>query len=163
MIWLGAAILFFIGFFLLFLEIFIIPGFGVFGISAILVLTGAGAFGYFYLGLTGALICAGIGLGLAISATPLAKKLGVLKHFTLDTILGKDTDQLEDDESKLILSSLIGKTGVSDSMLRPSGIAIIDGNKVDVMTEGVFLNKDTPIKVIKVEGNKVIVRHHIRN
>lgn len=53
---------------------------------------------------------------------------------------------------------LIGKTGVTSTVLRPSGIAEIDGNFYDVVTEGVFIEKNVPIEVIKVEIGKIVVR-----
>ncbi|KMT21650.1 NfeD family protein [Clostridium cylindrosporum] len=53
---------------------------------------------------------------------------------------------------------LLGKEGVASSMLRPSGIAIIDGNTIDVQTNGDFIKEGTQIKVDKIEGNKIIVK-----
>ena len=56
------------------------------------------------------------------------------------------------------LAQLINKTGTAYTNLRPSGIAIIDNKKVDVVTEGEMTDKNTSVKVIKVEGNRVVVR-----
>ena len=42
--------------------------------------------------------------------------------------------------------------------LRPAGIAEIDGEKVDVVTEGEFLPVGTSVQVIKVNGRRIIVR-----
>jgi len=56
------------------------------------------------------------------------------------------------------LEDLKGKTGISLTTLRPSGKALIDGRKVNVVTEGVFLSKDCKIKVVMLEGNRVVVR-----
>ncbi len=53
---------------------------------------------------------------------------------------------------------LLDKEGVTQTALRPGGIARIDGNRVDVVAEGGWIDKDTPIKVIEVEGNHVTVR-----
>lgn len=54
-------------------------------------------------------------------------------------------------------SALAGKEGIALSPLRPVGTALIEGNRVDVVTEGDFIEKDTPIRVIGVEGTRVIV------
>ena len=43
---------------------------------------------------------------------------------------------------------------------RPAGIAHIDGERVDVVSEGEFVEPDAPIEVIRVEGNRVVVRRH---
>jgi membrane-bound serine protease (ClpP class) len=56
------------------------------------------------------------------------------------------------------LEDLKGRTGISLTTLRPSGKALIDGRKVNVVTEGVFLDRGSKIKVVMVEGNRVVVR-----
>jgi len=52
----------------------------------------------------------------------------------------------------------IGQVGVSLSPLRPAGIAQIDDNRLDVVAEGEFIEQNSEIKVVKVEGYKIIVR-----
>ena len=52
---------------------------------------------------------------------------------------------------------LLGKEGVTLSMLRPAGQAEIEGRRVDVVTEGEFIPKGTRVKVIKVEGFRIVV------
>lgn len=53
---------------------------------------------------------------------------------------------------------LVGKTGTAQSDLRPAGYAVIDGKRVDVTADGAVISRGASIKVIKVEGNRVIVR-----
>ena len=53
---------------------------------------------------------------------------------------------------------LLGKTGVAISALRPSGIAEIDGRRLDVMTAGAFINKGESVTVVKAEGMHILVR-----
>jgi len=53
---------------------------------------------------------------------------------------------------------LMNRTGVAYTQLRPSGTALIDGKRIDVVTEGGLVDKDTPVKVIAIEGMRVIVR-----
>jgi len=53
---------------------------------------------------------------------------------------------------------LIGKRGVARSYLRPAGVADIDGERVDVVTEGEYVKAGTPIEVIELEGNHLVVR-----
>ena len=52
---------------------------------------------------------------------------------------------------------LLGKTGIAHSMLRPAGTALIDGQRVDVVTRGEIVEAKSAIKVIVVEGNRVVV------
>jgi membrane-bound serine protease (ClpP class) len=54
-------------------------------------------------------------------------------------------------------SALLGKSGMAHTPLHPSGIAVIDGKRVDVVTRGEMLDKDAPIKVVEVQGNRVVV------
>ena len=53
---------------------------------------------------------------------------------------------------------LVGKFGVSITPLRPSGIADIDGARVDVMTAGAFIEKDRRIEVVRAGGMHILVR-----
>ncbi len=51
----------------------------------------------------------------------------------------------------------LGKEGKSLTILRPAGRAVFGEAIVDVVTEGGFINRDSRVKVIKVEGNRIIV------
>jgi membrane-bound serine protease (ClpP class) len=53
---------------------------------------------------------------------------------------------------------LVGKTGVAASTLRPAGIADIDGKRVDVVSDGEFIEPGESIRVDHVDGNRVVVR-----
>ena len=54
-------------------------------------------------------------------------------------------------------SSLTGKSGVAASYLRPAGVALFDGQRVDVLTQGEFIHEGTPIRVTRVEGARIFV------
>lgn len=54
--------------------------------------------------------------------------------------------------------NLIGLEGVSLTTLRPSGTALINDERIDVVTQGDYIDKDEPIEVIFVEGMRVVVR-----
>ena len=56
------------------------------------------------------------------------------------------------------LSELVNQTGLAYTNLRPSGKATIGDERLDVVTEGTMIDKYTPIRVIAVEGNRVVVR-----
>ena len=56
------------------------------------------------------------------------------------------------------VDTLTCKTGTALSDLRPSGFALIDDRRVDVITRGEMLEKDGKLEVVKVEGNRVIVQ-----
>ena len=54
--------------------------------------------------------------------------------------------------------SLLGKTGVAASYLRPAGVATFGDQRVDVLTEGDFVPAGTPVRVTRVEGARIFVR-----
>src|SRR5262245_55080455 len=55
------------------------------------------------------------------------------------------------------LAELVGKEGVAATSLRPAGIATFGTRRVDVVTRGEHLPAGAAIRVLKVEGNRVIV------
>lgn len=50
-----------------------------------------------------------------------------------------------------------GKKGVAITVLRPAGIGMFDGVRLDVVAEGSFIEEGTKIKVIEVEGRRIVV------
>ncbi|MFP4532435.1 MAG: NfeD family protein [Desulfobacterales bacterium] len=68
----------------------------------------------------------------------------------------KKTDGVTSQSEKL--GGYMGKTGTTVTNLRPAGTARIDGRRVDVVSRGEFIEKDKPVVVIAVEGNRVVVR-----
>ena len=56
------------------------------------------------------------------------------------------------------LESYVGTQGNAVTDLRPAGIAVINGKRVDVVTRGEYLEKDSAIIVSAVTGNQIIVR-----
>ncbi len=53
---------------------------------------------------------------------------------------------------------LLNQTGKALTTLRPSGTAVISGKRIDVVTEGPFIEPGTTVKVVAVEGMRVVVR-----
>ena len=56
------------------------------------------------------------------------------------------------------LADLLNRHGKALSHLRPGGVALIDGQRRDVVSRGEFIAKDSAIEVIAVTGNQIIVR-----
>jgi len=55
-------------------------------------------------------------------------------------------------------AALVGKQGVAQSLLRPSGMALLDGKRLDVVAESGMIESGTNIKVVAVEGTRIVVR-----
>ncbi len=149
---------------LLLIEIFVLPGFGVAGISGIILiflsiffsLIGSGPFLTFE-----SISMAIIQLAFAIIAAIvliflLAKYLP--KSAVFNRLVLSEAEKAE--EGFVSVSeepSLLGKTGFAVTILRPVGIAEIDGKRVEVVSDGKFIQPGSEIKVIKVEGMRVVV------
>lgn len=52
---------------------------------------------------------------------------------------------------------LLGKCGTALSMLRPSGVGVFDGQRLDVVTEGAFLPSGTAIRIVRIQGRRILV------
>lgn len=56
------------------------------------------------------------------------------------------------------LENLRGKIGRTISPLRPSGVAVFDGRRIDVITEGLMVDVGQWVKCVEVRANRVVVR-----
>ena len=53
---------------------------------------------------------------------------------------------------------LVGRQGTVTRELRPSGTVVIDGEPVDVVSEGDYIEKGRQVTVVAVTGGRVVVR-----
>ncbi|MFK7883176.1 MAG: nodulation protein NfeD [Phycisphaerales bacterium] len=164
-----------IGILLIAVEIFVIPGFGVFGVLGIV-----GLFG----GLLGTFIPAGGSLADPATQADLARGVMVLvlalvtagigmymisRNFDripiFDKLILDDTPSEQQSELDVLYAAgpetterpEVGMTGVAITVLRPSGEAEIDGRLVDVVANLGYLEAGTRVRVVKVEGMRVVV------
>ncbi|RKY13587.1 MAG: hypothetical protein DRP63_09425 [Planctomycetota bacterium] len=56
------------------------------------------------------------------------------------------------------LRHLVGKSGVVVGRLRPAGVALIDGRRYQVVSEGDMEEEGTKVRVVDVSGNRILVR-----
>jgi membrane-bound ClpP family serine protease len=70
----------------------------------------------------------------------------------------KEKTTVEDRAIETDMASLAGKEGVTITYLRPAGVAEIEGRRVDVVAEGLLIDANRPVKVLRVDGNRVVVR-----
>ncbi|MBN3556190.1 nodulation protein NfeD [Fictibacillus nanhaiensis] len=149
-----AIILFGVGLILLILELFL-PG-GIIGILGVLaVLTGLIMAGG---SLTGILIAIAIAIVVTIIGSYFFLRSfgynGSLKKLVLFDSTSSEKGYLSHNERK----DLTGKIGVTATTLRPSGSLRLDDEFIDVVTEGSYIEKGTPVKIIKASGGRVVVR-----
>ena len=151
-----APAIFFLGIVLLAIEIFVIPGFGITGILGILGIV-AGIFMSF-----GINNIAQATLVVFVSLIADIILIIILARFILKSKGFKNIVALETDtagyHSSVSYDNLLGCEGITDTFFRPSGNIIINDKKYDAITEGEFINKGVKIKVILVEGNKIVIK-----
>lgn len=148
--------LFVLGLILLLIEVFVIPGFGITGVLGLIGMA-VGiimAFGNVKAGLIGFTIA----LTASIVAIVLLWQRIVSSRFFKKLILTHREEQSLGYQGPRDFQHLLGKTGITLTPLRPAGTALIDGERYDVVSEGGFLDPDTPIHVIRVEGTRIVVR-----
>jgi membrane-bound serine protease (ClpP class) len=98
-------------------------------------------------------IFAGIGLGLMIWLLP---KSPVLNRLFLQTSLEGNLASVG--AGGIGVPSLMGRYGTAISDLRPSGTADLEGDRVDVVSDGEFITRGSPLEVIRVEGRRIVVK-----
>jgi len=73
-------------------------------------------------------------------------------------VLKESIDAVSTENDAAAAESLLGKSGITLTALRPAGIAEIEGRRIDVKTDAQFLEANTPIIVTEVQGLHVLVR-----
>lgn len=157
-------LLFGLGVLLLAVEVFVTPGFGIigaFGVLSLLAglalsLLGPGSSAEATIGVISRVMVsllvaavAAIALLRVLPRTPFGRKL------VLDTGMTADAGYVSPPAAD---SALLGCVGIASSPLHPSGLALIDGRRIDVVSEGEYIDAGEPIVVTRVDGNRVVVR-----
>ena len=163
-------ILLLVGVILLLVEIFLIPGFGVVGISGLVLLALSlvlsmqdfvvpkVAWQWDQLRRNGLVVFGGI-VGAAAVLVVLAQfvpRLTPFKRLALGTTLAAEDGFTA---QPLTLGSIaVGRRGTALTTLRPVGKAEFDGEVAVVQTEGEFLGAGAPVEVVEVSGNRIVVK-----
>lgn len=149
-----ALLLMLVGVGLLVFEMYL-PGFGVPGImGAILIVISFVLMeptleqGVFIFVILAAILCIALSICLfSASKGRLNKSKLVLNEVAVSADRAENND----------LNYFIGKEGITHTVLRPSGIAEFDGVKLNVVSDGEFIGVDCKIRVLSVEGNRILV------
>lgn len=75
-----------------------------------------------------------------------------------DLVLDERQENRDGYTSVIDKSKFLGKEGVCLTDLRPAGTINVDGEPLDVVTEGNFVKQGDKVKVINVDGSRVLVR-----
>ncbi len=153
-----------VGLVLLALELFVIPGFGIAGVLGIAALVGGLTLSVLGAGATAAAIIQAAGrvavslLAAVVGSLVLLRLLPRLPYahgLVLETGLGSPAGYASAPEAD---RRWRGRRGTAVAPLRPAGIADIDGERVDVVSQGEYIDGGAPIEVVSVEGNRIVVR-----
>ncbi len=162
-------LLFLIGLLLVGLELFVIPGFGIAGISGIVMVMGglvlslinnvdfnfdnvqSGAVSAALMTVIAGMV---LSFGLIFYISSKIGSKGLFKKMALETVLDKKDGYVGVSMKGL---ELIGKIGVTSTVLRPSGKVQIDNVTYDAISEQEFIEKGTEVKVERYETGQVYV------
>lgn len=151
----GTIVLFAAGIVLIFLEFFL-PGAisGTLGLAALIASLFLAGENPLYMGISIFIsLCFSIAL-MVVMIKVLGKKMVLFNRMILF-----DTARKEDGYvSNVNRTDLLGREGTALTVLRPSGTAVFNSERVDVVSEGGFIDQGAKIKVIKVEGVRIVVR-----
>jgi membrane-bound serine protease (ClpP class) len=152
------------GLVLLALEAFVIPGFGIAGILGIVALVGGLTLSVIGAGATMQTVVHAAGrVALSLIAALVASlallrflpRLPYARPLVLETGLGSGVAYGSAPEAE---QRWLGKQGTAAGPLRPAGIAELGGERVDVVSQGEYIEAGAPVEVVSIEGNRIVVR-----
>ena len=153
--YLPTIVMLLVGFVLVVVEMYI-PGFGVPGITGILLLIGGVYFAHpsplgalIMVLVIVALLCIALSVCLHSAASGRLSKSRLVLH---DVATHAETEKSSD------LAYFVGREGVTRTVLRPAGTAEFEGVKLNVVSDGEYIASDSRVVVDRVEGNRIVVR-----
>ncbi|MDD2235030.1 MAG: NfeD family protein [Desulfitobacteriaceae bacterium] len=149
--------LFIVGIILIGLELLVIPGFGISGILGIAALVT----GIIFVSDTwyeAMLYSFGTFVILAILVYLSFRFKGTRKMWEKLSLNTRQSNQSGYTAPTYNYADYLGRQGIALTQLRPAGTADFQGKRVDVVTEGGYIKEGSQVKVIAVEGVRIIVR-----
>lgn len=153
-----AIVLLLLGVVLMLLEVLVIPGFGVAGIAGIAaavagILLAAPNLEQGLISLAVAVLGTAVLVLLFLRLLPRRRSWrGLILEAREETRAGYSAAPQD-------YQAYLDRKGTALTPLRPAGIMLLaSGERLDVVAEGAFIARSTPIRVVKVEGNRVVVR-----
>ena len=162
-------IAFFLGMVLIAVEIFVLPGFGVAGISGLVLTVGSlfliminnDAFDFEFVAMNDLLYALAAALGGTLGGMILLLVGGsklpetrLFKHVALTDTQNRSEGYV----AYQFTESLLGRKGTAETVLRPSGKVLIDGKIYDAYTRGDYIEKGQIVEVISEEGPSLKVK-----
>jgi len=143
-----------VGVALLVLEVFL-PGFGLPGIAGLILLSAGIVMTWISYGVAAGLGVTLIALALAGICISVSVKSASHGKLAKSALILNDVSRAAENEER---EALMGREGETMTVLNPAGIAEFDGVRLNVVSEASYMTKGTKVKVIQVEGNRIVVR-----
>ena len=156
--WVYSVGLLVLGFVLILLEVFVIPGMNIFGVVGFGTVCVGIWFAWVRLGPEAALVIGVLGLG---GTAALIWTMVRNRAWQRLVHAGKTDRASGYDSSTGELDGLTGALGTTLTALRPSGRARFDERIVDVVTDGDFIALGVAVEVLEVHGNRVVVHERV--
>lgn len=150
-----ALVMMIAGFVLMVVEMYV-PGFGLPGISGIVLMVGGivvmqpNPLQALILVLISVIL---LSIAFSIAMHSISKGRLSRSNLILKAVLGHDQSEEEQD-----MTYFVGRVGQSRTALRPAGIAEFDGVKLNVVSDGDFVDTQCFVRVQRVDGNRIVVR-----
>lgn len=93
-----------------------------------------------------------------VAAVVLFRSIGLEKGIFRRIVLKDRTSTELGYVSSVSRMELMGLEGITVTPLRPAGTALLDGERIDVVSEGGFIEENKRVKVVNIEGMRVVVR-----
>lgn len=138
---------------LIILEVFL-PGFGLPGISGLVLIAAGIVLAAVHHGMLIAVVVLLVVIALLALVISWVMRSAAKGNYHSEIFLS-EKDELNTREDMQVL---VGKTGRTSSVLRPAGIGDFDGVRLNVVTEGGFMEKNTPIEIVSVDGARIVVK-----
>ena len=141
-----------LGLALIFIEIAIVPGFGLVGVAGGILLVGGAVVVWSTAGAAWGAAALLVACPLFVAALWFFFKSGAANRLVQHEKITGDSSSVAE------LKNLVGLPGIATSALRPSGIAEIEGKRYDVVTDGgEFVEKGESVVVVRIDTNSIVV------
>lgn len=164
-------IIFIVGLILLGIEVLVIPGFGIFGISGIILMVSGLILSLLdnvifdfdevepsnistAVGIVLVSILLSFSFSIWASSKLFSSRKGIFGNFALHATIATGRSFVGVDQDNV---SLIGKTGIAQTVLRLSGKVLVDGMVYDAMSQGAFIDKGERIRIVRHEAGQLYV------
>lgn len=145
-----------VGLGLIAVEVYVVPGLGAVGIGGGVAIVAGVVYAFIVAGPTGGIVTALGSIGAGAGMFYFLWQTGAWDRFVLAADLRRDTDA--DAREQDTRSRYLGRDAVAVTPLRPGGIVEIDGERVEVQTEGEFISAGSTVRVVAMDRRRFFVR-----